>query len=325
MLLDKRGGPYASPNAGLGGLPSVIPDVPICAVFLALYLGFAATNMTILQINGRRSHKFLISGMLFGFCMARITTLVLRIAWANRQHNVRLAIAANIFVNAGVLLVYIINLILAQRILRAKQPRIGWNPVLRIAYKILYALIAGALIMVITATVVSVYTLNKHTQSQCRDVQLAAITLLLVITCLPILHILVAFLFPRSEQEESFGKGSMTSKVIIVVLSSALCILIAGFKSGANWSAPRPVTNPPWFDSKACFYVFNFVLEILILFLLTFSRIDKRFHIPNGSTEPGHYTRLGLQLDKGAEQDRALASVEMKNSADMGRMSEMGQ
>ncbi|RHZ49488.1 uncharacterized protein CDV56_101635 [Aspergillus thermomutatus] len=316
MPLDKRsGGPYASPNAALGGLPSVIPDIPICAVFMALYIGFAATNMTILQKNRRRSHKFMISGMLFGFCMARTTTLVLRIAWANRQHNVRLAIAANIFVNAGVLLVYIINLILAQRILRAKQPRIGWNPILRVAYKILYALIAGALVMVITSTVVSVYTLDKHTHSQCRDVQLAATTLLLIITCLPILHILVAFLFPRSEQQESFGKGSMTSKVIIVALSSALCILIAGFKSGINWETPRPVTDPAWFHSKACFYVFNFVLEILILTLLTFSRIDKRFHIPNGSTKPGDYTRLELQLDKEEEMDQVPASVEMKNSA----------
>jgi membrane protease YdiL (CAAX protease family) len=254
--------------------------------------------------------------MLFGFCMARITTLVLRIAWANRQHNVRLAIAANVFVNAGILLVYIINLLLAQRILRAKQPRIGWNPVLRVAYKIIYALIAGALIMVITAMVVSIYTLDKHTQSQCRDVQLAGITLLLVITCLPIPHILVAFLFPRSEQEESFGQGRMTTKVIIVALSSALCMLIAGFKTGALWSPQRPVTNPAWFDAKAPFYVFNFVLEILILTLLTFSRIDKRFHIPNGSTKPGDYTRLGLQLDKGAETDQVPDSVETKNNAE---------
>ncbi|KAH2756807.1 hypothetical protein LV164_000415 [Aspergillus fumigatus] len=314
-MLDKRGGPYPPHNAALGGLPGVIPDIPICAVFLALYIGFAATNMATLQINRRRSHKFLMSGMLFGFCMARITTLVLRIAWANRQHNVRLAVAANIFVNAGVLLVYIINLLLAQRILRAKQPRIGWNPVLRVAYKVLYALVAAALIMVITATVVSVYTLDRHTQAQCRDVQLAAITLLLVITCLPILHLLVAFLFPRSEQEETFGEGSMASKAITVILSSALCILIAGFKAGANWSTPRPVTNPAWFHSKTAFYVFNFVLEILILCVLALGRIDKRFHIPNGSTKPGDYTRLGLQLDKGEGMEGAPASVEMKNSA----------
>ncbi|KAE8167462.1 hypothetical protein BDV40DRAFT_312728 [Aspergillus tamarii] len=302
--LQIRSGPYASTTAGMGGLPTIIPDVPICSVFLVLYISFAATNMTILQKNRRRTHKFLMSGMLFGFCMARITTLVLRIVWANRQRNVRLAIAANIFVNAGVLLVYIINFILAQRILRSKQPHIGWHPLLRQGSKLLYAFILGALVMVITSTVVSLYTLDMHTRSQCRDVQLAAITYLLVFTCLPLVQVLIAFILPKSRREESFGQGGMASKIAIVVLSSCLCILIAGFKAGVNWSPPRPVTNPPWYDSKACFYVFNFVLEIMILSLLTFSRFDKRFHIPNGSTRPGDYSCLTLQPDKESDQSQ---------------------
>jgi hypothetical protein len=289
----------------MGGLPSIIPDIPICAVFIALYIGFAVINMTIFQINRRRAHKFLLSAMMFGFSMARIVTLVLRIAWANRQHNVRLAIAANIFVNAGILLMYIINLILAQRILRAKHPHVGWHPVLRVGCKILYALIIGALVMVITATVVSMYTLNMHTRSQCRDVQLAAMTYLLAFTCLAPLHVLVAFLLPQSQQEERFGQGTMRSKAAIVTLSSVLCIIVAGFKTGVNWSPARPLNHPAWYHSKASFYVFNFVLEIFILSLLTFSRIDRRFHIPNGSTRPGDYSRLAVQSDKEAEKDES--------------------
>ncbi|KAK5708702.1 hypothetical protein LTS12_028159 [Elasticomyces elasticus] len=234
-VLEKRGGPYASTTASMGGLPSVIPDIPVCAVFMALYISFAATNMTIFQKNRRRGHKFVLSAMMFGFCMARITTLVLRIVWATRQHNVRLAIAANIFVNAGILLVYIINLILAQRILRAKQPRIGWNPIIRHSTKAFYILIGGALIMVITSTVISVYTLNPS------------------------------------------------------------------FKTGVNWTQPRPATEPMWYHKKASFYVFNFTLEILILCLLTFSRIDKRFFIPNGSTRPGDYSSLPKQKSEGSD------------------------
>ncbi|KAL4911708.1 hypothetical protein BDW62DRAFT_196391 [Aspergillus aurantiobrunneus] len=293
--IEKRGGPYASQTAGIGGLPSNIPDTPICAVFLALYIGFAATNMMILQKNNRRNHKFILSGMVFGFCMARITTLVLRIVWANRQHNLRVGLAANILVNAGVLLVYIINLILAQRILRAKQPHIGWHPIPRTGSKVFYYLIPAALVMVITAIVVSMYTLDAGRRSDCRDVQLAAITYLLVFTCLPPLHIALAVLFPRSKNEESFGEGSMGAKVVILTLSSGLCVMIAGFKAGTTWSPPRPQTEPAWYDSKASFYVFNFVLEILILCLLTFGRIDKRFYIPNGSTKPGDYSRMGRE------------------------------
>ncbi|KIW62164.1 hypothetical protein PV04_10365 [Phialophora macrospora] len=286
------GGPYPSKTAGIGGLPTVSTDVPTGAVFIFLYACLAATNMSIFQINRRKGHKFLPSVAMFGFCMARIATLSLRIAWATKPHNVRLAIAASIFVNAGILIAYIINLVLAQRILRATHPGFGWNPILRAAYNVLYAGIAGALIMVITSVVLSAYTLNPHTKQACRDVQLAAITYLLAFACLPAVHVALAIFLPRSQHAENFGQGSMTSKIIIVTCSALLCMLIAGFKTGITWMPPRLATNPPWYDSKACFYIFNFSLEILLLCILTLTRIDKRFFVPDGSKQAGDYTRL---------------------------------
>ncbi|KAF5603974.1 hypothetical protein FPCIR_1035 [Fusarium pseudocircinatum] len=293
--LAKRGRLYPPTTASVGGVPTNDIDTPICAVFIFLYICFAATNMTILQKNRRRNHKFIISGAMFGFCMARITTLVLRIAWANRSHNVRLAIAANILVNAGILLIYIINIILSQRILRAKQPRIGWHPVLRVGTKILYCLIPGALVMVIVSSVVQLYSPSLQVHASCRDVLLAAVTFLLVFTCVPIVQLAVAMLFPRHKDEETFGAGTMRAKVLIVTLSTCMCITIAGFKAGSLWSPPRPLPNPAWYHSKACFYAFNFMLEILILCVLTFSRIDKRFYIPDGSTKQGDYSHTTLE------------------------------
>lgn len=301
--LQARGGPYASDTAIMGGLPTTIPDVPVDAVFLVLYICFAATNMTIFQMNCRKGHKFIPSAMMFGFCMSRLVTLILRIVWSQRPTNVRLALAAQIFVNAGVLIIYIINLILAQRILRAKQPHIGWNPILRKGFKVIYALIGGALIMVITGVVLMVYTLNPSVRKRCRDVQLAALTYLLVFNCLPALHIAAAVLLPKSQQEENFGQGSSRSQVLIVTASACFCMMIAGFKTGVNWSPVRLATNAPWYDSKACFYIFNFTFEIICLSILTFSRIDKRFWIPNGSTKPGDYTQLGMRTPAEADAE----------------------
>ncbi|PLB49442.1 hypothetical protein P170DRAFT_437015 [Aspergillus steynii IBT 23096] len=302
-LQSRSGGPYASTTASLGELPSITPDIPVSAVFIAIFIAFAATNMTILQVNLRRNHKFVLSGAMFGFSMARITTLVLRIVWASRQHNVRLAIAAGIFVNAGILVIYIVNFILSQRILRAKQPHVGWNPIYRVLCKVLYFGIFAALVMVIAAMVVSVYTLNPHTKTICRDIQLAALTYFLVFSCLPFLHVAVTFWLPRSQDEETFGEGSMGAKTIIVLLSTGLCVFNAGFKAGVNWSPLRPITSPGWFDSKASFYVFIFVFEVLILCLLTFSRIDKRFFVPNGCKGPGDYTQLREKSSKADGDD----------------------
>lgn len=307
-----RGGPYPSTTAGLGGVPNVSLDVPICAVFIVIYLFFAVTNVVIHQTNRRRQHKFLLSIFLTGFSMARVATFALRIVWAERQHNIRLAIAANIFVSAGILIVYILNLVLAQRILRAMQPSIGWNPILRVAYKALYASIGAALVMVISSLVISLYTLDLHTRSKCRDIQLTAITYLLIFTCLPLIHILVAILLPTPQDAETFGIANyqnMRTKVLIVTASSLLCLLITGFKAGVNWSPPRPARNPPWYDSKASFYSFTFMLEIFVLAILTFSRIDKRFWIPDGCTGVGDYTRKGkldeeLAIEEGMSANR---------------------
>lgn len=301
-LWTRSGGPYPPTTAGLGGSPDKIPDIPVCAVFLSLYIGFAVTNMAIFQINRRRQHKFVLSAMLFGFCMSRIATTILRIAWATRQHNIRLAMAAQIFVNAGVLLLYIINLILAQRILRATQPRVGWHPILRMGCRVLYVLIAAALAIVITGVILSFYTLNTHIRTICRDLQLAAITYLFVISCLPSLHIAAAVLLPRSKEAETFGEGSIASKLAVLAPTTCLAMFIAGFKCGTTWSPPRPIIHPAWYDSKACFYIFNFTFEILILCLFTFSRFDRRFFIPNGSKQPGDYTRRG-QVEARQRQD----------------------
>lgn len=292
------GPPYASRFAAPGGVPSILPDVPISVIFLVIYLGFAITNMTILQVNMRRQHKFLISGALFGFSTSRVLAFTLRIVWATNPRNVRLAIASNVFANSGVLVAYVVNLICAQRILRAKQPSIGWHPSISIVLKVLYVGIGASLVLVIYSIVQGAYTLDPNTLRAVRDIQLAATTYLFVFATLPLwLQCAAHFLLPKAADEDMFGHGSMRTKVIINVLSTLTGILISGFKVGTAWEAPRPLSNPAWYHSKAAFYVFTFVLEIFILSLLTFSRVDKRFHIPNGSNRAGDYSRQVLEKD----------------------------
>ncbi|KAI5861533.1 hypothetical protein GGS23DRAFT_137969 [Durotheca rogersii] len=288
---NRPGPPYRPLTAGVGGLPTIVPDVPVSAVLIAVFLGFAAANMAIFQYNRRAGRKFLPSVFLFGFCMARVATLVLRIAWAARPTNVRLSIAANIFVNAGVLIVYVLDLLFALRVLRARRPRVGWHPALRATCALLYAAIAAALVMVITAIVLSVYSLNPHTLQVCRDIQLAAGTYILVFTTLPVFVLAAAYLLPLSGDEEAFGTGSMAAKAAIVLAVACLSMLNAGFRSGTAWARPRPSNDPAWYHGKAPFYVFNFVVEILMLSILTATRLDKRFYVPDGSKGPGDYSR----------------------------------
>lgn len=147
-------------------------------MLLILYIAAAITNMIIFQINRRRDHKFVFSALLFGFCIARILTLCLRIGWASRPRNVSLAIAASIFVQAGVLLLFVVNLIFAQRIVRSYHPKFGWSKPLGLVFRLLYFCIVSMLVMVIVAAVYMFFTLNVSIHAQLQDITLVAGTFL---------------------------------------------------------------------------------------------------------------------------------------------------
>lgn len=293
-----KGPPYASPLATVGGIPSIIPDIPICAVILATYVASAATNMTVFQLNNRKHHvKFIPTVLLFGFSMARIATMSLRIATAVHSKNIRLSLASTIFTNAGVLILYVENLIFAQRILRAERPHLGWNKFLRIVTKVLYSLIGAVLIMVITAVILMAYTLNRSTLSSCRDVLLAATTYLLFFATLPIFHLIAASIPSKlTATPEPLGRigntTSTTKKKALVTTTSLLILILAGFKTGTAYEPARPKSNPAWYDSKAAFYCFTFFIEMIVLWIMTLSRVDKLFWVPNGCKQAGDYTHL---------------------------------
>lgn len=246
--------------------------------------------MTIFQMNKRRGHKFLMSGMLFGFCMARITTCILRIVWATRPTKIPVAIAAQIFVAAGVVLLYVINLIFAQRVIRAAHPRNGWHPLLSHLFTAIYILIVVSLIMLITATIQSFYTLNSNTKRIDRAILLYGGTFYAIVGFLPFPLVLGGLIIPRKTRVEKFGTGRFRSKIAILLSSAFLLCLGATFRVGTSYKTPRPLNKPPAYYDKACFYIFDFTVEILVIILYVVVRVDRRFHVPDGSKGAGDYS-----------------------------------
>jgi hypothetical protein len=259
--------------------------------------------MTILQVNLRRKKKFIMSGLIFGFCMARITTMTMRLVWASYPHNISVAIAAQIFVSAGVLILFIVNLIFAQRIVRASHPHWAWAKWFSIAFKLYYVSIVLMLIALISCTVQSFYTLNHNIRRIDRDVQLVGGTYFAVAAFLPIPLLFLRVIIPDRPPIEKFGHGRFRSKIIILLFASVLLTLGAAFRAGINY-VPRPSTKPAWYHSKECFYLFNFTIEIIVVALYAIVRVDKRFHIPDGSHGPGDY--IGISKS-GAERRTSFA------------------
>ena len=302
--------PYPATTAALGGLPTVGVDVPICAVFLVLFIIGAASHMTILQVNEKRGHRFLISGMTFGFCMSRIVTMIMRIVWANYPRNARVAIASNIFVAAGVVLLFIINLLFAQRIVRASHPNSGWHPLFHYVFIAIYVLIVLTLIAVITSVIQSPYTLNLNTKRIDRDIQLYGGTFYAVISFLPILLVIGGLIIPRKTRVEKFGSGRFRHKIAILLLASVLLCAGATFRVAANYAGgTRPRTDPANYQNKACFYIFNFTVEILVVYLYVLVRVDKRFFVPNGSHGPGDYSRKPESVSEKEMRDESAEGM----------------
>lgn len=151
------------------------------------------------------------------------------------------------------------------------------------------------LAMVITATVQSFYTLNPHIKRIDRDLQLTASTYLLFISFLPIPMVVFGLIVPRKTRLEKFGSGRWRSKITILLASAFLLCLGAAFRSATAYKNPRPRNDPAWYHAKWCFYFFNFVIETIVIYLYLLVRVDRRFHIPNGSKGPGDYSSQKMQ------------------------------
>ena len=284
---------------------------------MALFLLGAASHFTLLQLNKRRGHKFNMSGAMFGFSMARVTACMLRIVWATHPKNTSLAIAASLFVAVGDLLGSVVNLNFTHRIIRALHPSIGWSKPVTWAFASFYVLIVVSVILLISFSVESYYTLNPSRLHAAHHVLLYGSTYFATAAFLPIPLLLATLLKPRTSRAENFGRyGSMRSKILITFWGATLLALGAWFRAGTGYLAPRPASHPAWYQSKACFYVFYFTIEITVIYSYFLFRIDQRFHVPDGANGPGEYSGAVEVGSSGKKKEDQLAIVRSNRASE---------
>lgn len=226
--------------------------------------------------------------------MARTVTCIMRIVWATRPHDIRIALAANIFSNAGVFIAYLFNLIIAQRIFCAAFIHVGATKAFKLSFAALYVLVGLTLAAVITSVIQGSYTLDTYILQVDRDIQLTAIILILVLAALPLPLTLAAMIHARRVPPRPFGAGSWNAKVSVLIVTTLLALTVAGFRCGTAWMAPHPKTNPYWFDARWCYYFFNFVFDLAIIDTYLFTRVDKRFYLLGETDlETGAYEKDG--------------------------------
>ncbi|KAL2193318.1 hypothetical protein P885DRAFT_72322 [Corynascus similis CBS 632.67] len=328
------------PPATLGGIPSTIPDIPVSAVLLALFVAGGATHMTLFVRNRRRNHRFIFSFVLFMFTVTRVAALSLRIAWARSPRNPDLTLAATLFTAAGVLILFIINLVLAERTIRALHPAILLGRARRLlqwGFRALLASVVAVLIMVVVCTVHSNLTTDVAAKSKERDVMLFAGVYMTVVALLPAVAVGLAWALPqrRGHRPSNPSDGEvlllgrkgdrMGPKVALLVSASLLLTLGAGFRAGVNF-ATKPAGQEQWYHSKPALYCFSFAIELVVVYSYAIFRFDRMFYVPDSGNnkEVGHGSEsqevgMSLSSEKGRSGDSGRELVDRPMYDDAGR------
>lgn len=318
--------PYAPKTQSLGETPTVSTDVPILAILLVIYLVGGISHMRLFLKNKKAGHFFMLNAMTFGFCNVRVVTMILRMSWSTQVHNVRLAMASGIFVYMGTVLLYAINLVFTQRVIRAQHPSIGWSKSLAIFFKACYAWIIITVAILIVAIIQQFYTLSTHIHHIDRALSLYGQTSYAILAFLPIPLVIISTLVSnlpstkaaRAQQDrrvDKFGTGSMTTKITLILASGAILFLGACFRLVINFLPPVSLAAPhPWYFSKACFYLLNFGVEVVVVYTWLLVRVDQRFHVPNKAQGRYDYQAYLASRAKGGDLEKGVAEGPLSDS-----------
>ncbi|CAD6571685.1 MAG: hypothetical protein CYPHOPRED_004551 [Cyphobasidiales sp. Tagirdzhanova-0007] len=246
-----------------GGVPSTVPDVPVCAVLILAYLVGAAGNV-----------------MLF-------------VRYGMRFRN--LAITSLVFLNAGVLIIFLLNLQMCKMtIFRTHYVYFTNNPSKKDLIKKIFAgislLLLPFLAISITGAIQSFLTDNASIQAKDSILKHIGVCVFLVYSFLPFPILSCnAFLrlkngepraVPSNKSSADFElklwrkNGTLWYNSAFIICSASLVILEYTFKIIEGFAS---ATIPHWYFSKATFYCLSILPELFAMYTLLFSDMPKRY------------------------------------------------
>lgn len=313
------GPPYPLGTAQLGGAPSPLPDIPISAIFILLYLLSFLFHLLTIHLDHRRPpppsppkpppplppndaiattlsrsayyppitddddtgtpapphsehrSRTLPTALLLLFSLLRTTALSLRIASAAHPTNRSLTIAAGEFTSAGVAALLIINLILARRLVRDYCPADGvWRKAPIRVFRLLVFGVVACLVMVVSASAEGFFLEDEDALRRAGNVQKVAGVVLVVLAAAPVGVVGVLGRWGRALGERGRRRRGLVVGVAVVL------VVEVGFRCGVAFEE-REAGRPGWVHSRAAYYCFVFVVEVVVLGLFVVAMLDPRF------------------------------------------------
>jgi hypothetical protein len=277
----------SSPFAGVyptGGIPTDGTDIPASAVLLVVYLVLAVVHGYFFFVKSKKT--FIPQAMTMGFCISRVVSMSLRIAWTANVTNKNIAIASNIFLNAGVLLLYIVNMLLTHRFVLTIFPHL---PTKKTApYNLAFFLYVGSalplLILVVVPGVQLFLSSDLNTIHIDRDILRFAQCYLTVFVAAPVIAIIAStsIYFFASKKASGLGAGEVSLRAGVLFIAGSLLIWIQAVKILQIFYTATPETplNPPWYLQRPILYSGFFLPELLVLIIYSVVTIRHRYVMP---------------------------------------------
>lgn len=205
-------------------------------------------------------------------------------------------------------MLFAVNVVFTQRILRAIHPKFGWDPIVSKFFLALLASVPMIIVWNIISLTISFFTLNPRTLNTSHHLLFFGGSYNLFLCMFPIFVIGIASSIPSPTPMEKFGAGRFRYKIILLLFASfTLSVGTLIRLIGAAWVFP--IDAPGVIDSKTTFYTTGFMLEIIVVFIYAVGRIDLKFHVPDGCTGPGDYSRSS---EKQEDEESLFQDIDVK-------------
>lgn len=208
----------------------------------------------------------------------------------------------------SVVVLFAVNVVFTQRILRAIHPHFGWNPIVSKFFLALLVSVPMVIVWNIISLTLEFFTLDPKTSITARHLLFFGGSWNLLLCMFPIFVIGLASSIPSPTPIEKFGAGRFRFKIILLLFAAfTLSVGTLIRLIGAAWAFP--IDAPGLIDSKTTFYTTGFMLEIIVVFVYAVGRIDLKFYVPDGCTGPGDYSRVS---EKQEDEETLFEEVDVK-------------
>ena len=210
-----------------------------------------------------------------GYAVSCVMACALRICTTILSQNIKILVAYTVFLNIGVVLMFMLNLALARRLMRAKFPTLGVHPGCSLLFWGLCTLCALAIIMALAVIIQACFALDNRIKNIDRVVQLSALTTFAIISFIP-LPIVTAALFQPDVILRFFAYDRPIARVRLLLIATFTVCLSSSYRCGVTWLDPVPLIHPkPKYMHTACFYAFYFMSDFIVIAMHAVTRVDR--------------------------------------------------